>query len=108
MHKCKKFDQLDRTCRDCELHEMEEHNSCFRPHEKKPETTTKWNVVGRDLKTGGATNLPENCGEYLFSFSDGTVRTDTLTRDVYGAFLWDCDIYKVTAWMPLPEAYKPE
>lgn len=33
-HKCKRFDPLDRTCKDCELNGMETLNSCYIPKEK--------------------------------------------------------------------------
>ncbi len=29
MHKCLRFDPLDRTCKDCELNNVEHLNSCF-------------------------------------------------------------------------------
>lgn len=32
MHKCSKYDALDSTCRQCEINEVEEHNSCYKPN----------------------------------------------------------------------------
>lgn len=28
-HKCSRYDKLDKSCRECEINSMEEHNSCF-------------------------------------------------------------------------------
>ena len=28
-HKCSRYDELDKTCRDCEINSMEDHNSCY-------------------------------------------------------------------------------
>ena len=68
----------------------------------------KWNKIGHDPKTGRVEELPAEAGEYIFSFSNGTVAVDEIIYYYYGAFLYAGDIYSVTAWMPMPEPYKEE
>ena len=67
----------------------------------------EWNKIEHDPETGRVEGLPEP-GEYIFSFSNGTVAVDEIIYDYYGAFLDAGDIYSVTAWMPMPEPYKEE
>ena len=67
----------------------------------------EWNKIEHDPETGRVEGLPEP-GEYIFSFSNGTVAVDEIIYDYYGAFLDAGDIYSVTAWMPMPEPYKVE
>lgn len=68
----------------------------------------EWNKVEHDPETGRVEGLPEEAGEYIFSFSNGTVAVDEIIYDYYGVFLDAGDIYSVTAWMPMPEPYKEE
>ena len=68
----------------------------------------EWNKIEHDPETGRVEGLPGEAGEYIFSFSNGTVAVDELIYDYYGVFLDAGDIYSVTAWMPFPEPYKEQ
>ena len=67
----------------------------------------EWNKITCDNKTGFVEGLPEEEGNYIFSFGDGSVEICELCQDCDGWFLDRGDDFsRVKAWMPVPEPYK--
>ena len=56
----------------------------------------KWNKIEHDPETGRVEGLPEP-GEYIFSFSNGTVAIDEIIKDIMDMyetvdiFLWKAE-----------------
>ena len=56
----------------------------------------KWNKIEHDPETGRVEGLPEP-GEYIFSFSNGTVAVDEIIKDIMDMyetvdiFLWKAE-----------------
>lgn len=68
-----------------------------------------WNKITYDKETNCFDGLPDEEGDYIFSFKDGNVEICELCYDWDGWFLdRGEDLSNVTAWMAVPAPYKEE
>lgn len=66
-----------------------------------------WNKITYDKETNCFDGLPDEEGDYIFSFKDGSVEICELCYDCDGWFLdRGEDLSNVTAWMSVPASYK--